>query len=148
MTRAIGQLFTQDERTAFVAAARTFDKVRWRHQGRDARGVDCAGLVIVSLIAVGRNPVDAIGYGKIPYRGMLEELIERNLGDPLPLRQDMREGDVVLLKFTGEPCHVGIITDYLYGGFSLLHAYASNRCVVEHRFNASWFDNIAEVYRP
>lgn len=72
--RAVAPL-TDAERIAFVAAARSFIGVRWQHQGRTAHGLDCAGLVMVALQAVGRNPIDSIGYPRRPYRNMLEATI-------------------------------------------------------------------------
>lgn len=147
MIRAIGNSLTDIQRAQFIAAARSLMHVRWRHQGRNKRGVDCAGLIVYSLRAVGCRPLDAIGYGRIPYRGMLEKLMEDNLGKILP-RAFMQEGDVCLMRFAGAPSHCGIITAYPYGEFSLLHAFAQNREVVEHRIDANWFNYIVGVYRP
>lgn len=143
--RAVPAL-SASERAAFIAAARGFLGVRWRHQGRSTRGVDCAGLVICAMRAVGRDPVDVEGYGRVPYRAGLEDALAANLGDPLPV-ESMQVGDVALMRFAGQPSHVGIIGDYRYGGYSLIHAFAQNRQVVEHGLDENWRGSIVGIYR-
>lgn len=133
-----------DRIKAFVARARSMIGVRWRHQGRDLRGVDCAGLVVYAL---DREIIDCRAYGRVPYQSRLEGLLRENLGDPLPVDQ-MQVGDVALMKFKGEPSHIGILGDYLYGGLSLIHAHASVRKVTEGRLDDEWRLAIVEVYRP
>lgn len=148
MTRIIGPAFNAIETAQFIETARSLTHVRWRHQGRDACGVDCAGLVVYALQTMGRPVEDALGYGRLPYRGRLEHLMRVNLGDPLP-KEQMRFGDVVLMHGRGSaPSHCGILTEYVFGGFAMLHAYAPNREVIEHRIDQSWIDRIVEVYRP
>lgn len=148
MNRAIGPAFTELERQQFIAAARSMMHVRWRHQGRNKQGLDCAGLVVYSLRAIGRQVADAVGYSREPYHGTLEQLVRENLGDPLPAAQ-MQEGDVPLIRFRDFKLrHCGIVTNYPFGGFSLIHAFAQNREVTEHRIDAEWMSYIAEVYRP
>src|SRR5690606_30433438 len=103
--RAIAPL-TAEEIPALVTAARGFLGVRWRHQGRSMRGVDCAGLVVCALRAVGREPVDMAGYGREPYLSGLETTLRENFGDPQPA-ESMRVGDIALMRFVGAPSHVG-----------------------------------------
>lgn len=147
MTRAIGAPLSDAERIAFIAAARSMLGTRWRHQGRDTRGVDCAGLVAYSLRAVGRTIADSTAYGRVPYRGSLEATLGANLG-PMLKAEDMRVGDVALMVFDNAPHHVGVVADYKYGGFSLVHAYAANKQVVEMRIDDDWRNRIIGVYRP
>jgi cell wall-associated NlpC family hydrolase len=146
MTRIVAPL-SADERAAMIAAARTLLKVRWRHQGRSYAGVDCAGLVYVALQAVGRQPQDVHGYGRVAYRGRLEATLEANLG-PIQPRETMAAGDVPLIHFVGAPSHVGILFDHPNGGFALVHAFAQMRKVVEHGLDKSWLDAIVGVYKP
>lgn len=135
------------ERVEFVAAARACIGVRWRHQGRSLQGLDCGGLVVYALAGVSRIVRDSVGYGRVAYRGSLEAVLEDNFGSILP-KKEMRVGDVALMRFKGEPSHVGIIGDYLYGGFSLIHAFVQNREVVEGRLSEDWLTSIVGVYRP
>lgn len=147
--RAIGLPLTDDERVRWIAAARSMLGVKWRHQGRNPmRGVDCAGLLVCAMGMVPRPVADVDAYGREPYRSTLEGVLREGFGDPLP-PSEMRVGDAVLLKFrSNEPSHVGILGDYLYGGFSLIHAYAKVREVVEHRLDDAWAGYVTEVYRP
>ena len=147
--RAIGPPLSDAERLAFIAEARTYvaDGVRFRHQGRSRRGVDCAGLLLVSMAAIGRPIADLEAYGREPLGGGLRAMMVTNLGEPIP-KDEMRPGDMVLMRFLGEPSHVGLIGDYLYGGLSLIHTFAQVRKVVEHRIDSEWNDYILEVFRP
>lgn len=149
--RAIGELLSDIERQAFIAHARSHVDARtiWRHQGRSARGLDCGGLIAVSLASAGRTVVDALAYGRRPYRKMLEATLEANFGAPVP-KDFLAAGDIALMRFSeSQQCsHVGIVADHPVGGLSLIHAFAQVRRVVEHRIDAEWMNNIAEVYRP
>jgi hypothetical protein len=147
--RAIGPLLTDDERQAFIAEARTYvaEAVRFRHQGRSRHGVDCAGLLLASMAAIGRPIADLEAYGREPLGGGLRAMLVANLGEAIP-KAEMQPGDVALMRFRGEPSHVGLLGDYLYGGLSLIHTFAQIRKVVEHRLDSEWNDYILEVFRP
>ncbi len=142
-------MMTDEQRWAFIAEARRYvaAAVKFKHQGRSMRGVDCAGLVAVCLAAVGFAPEDCDAYGREPHQQRLRGYMVRNFGEPID-RNEMRPGDTVLMCFRGEPSHVAIIGDYVYGGLSLIHSYAMVRKVVEHRIDAEWNRYIVEVFRP
>lgn len=144
--RAIGLPFTPEESAAFVVAARSQLNVRFRHMGRNERGFDCAGLVLWSLRSLGKPVVDIAAYGREPHKDGLREAIQANLGDPVPL-DDLRPGDVVLMRFEGEPRHVGILFAHPEG-LGLVHTYATVKRVTEHRLDAYWRGCITEAYRP
>lgn len=145
--RAIGPPLSEEERVALIAAARSYLGVPFRHQGRSARGLDCAGLVAVSLVAIGREPADVTAYGREPLDQGLRAMCVANFGEPVS-KDEMRPGDVPLMQFRGEPSHVGIVTAYPEGGLALIHSYAQIRKVVEHRIDPEWLGFITEVFRP
>ena len=147
--RAIGPPLSPAETVAFIAEARTYlaPPVRFRHQGRTKAGVDCAGLLLASMAALGRPITDLSAYGREPLGGGLRAMLVANLGEPVP-KDEMRPGDVVLMRFRGEPSHVGLLGDYLYGGLSLIHTFAQVKKVVEHRVDEEWDGYILEVFRP
>jgi cell wall-associated NlpC family hydrolase len=149
MMRAIGPPLTPQESARLVAEARALLDVRFRHMGRSRRGVDCAGTVLMALLAIGRpfNDNNGEAYGREPFNGTLRKMLIENLGAPIP-REEMRVGDVPLMEFENEPHHVGLLGDYQYGGLSLIHGYARVRKVVEHRLDKTWRNRIVEVYRP
>ena len=107
------------------------------------------------MSAIGRPVADAQdvtgsqAYGREPHDATLERVMRAGFGEPIP-KDQMRVGDAVVMKFrNGQPSHVGIIGDYLYGGFSLIHAYArGDKKVIEHRLDEEWSGYIFEVYRP
>lgn len=144
MTRAVAPL-NDAERIAFVAAARAMLGVRWKHQGRTRNGVDCAGLVIYALRAIGREPHDITGYGRRPYRNALDAAVRVNFG--APQATEPRAGDVLLVRDgNAAPNHVGIVGDGPHG-LTLIHAYAPNKEVVEMTIDALWRAKIIGVYR-
>lgn len=145
--RYLNPPLTARERAGFVSAARACIGVRWRHQGRSLQGLDCGGLVVYALARVSRVVRDSIGYGRVAYRSSLEDVLEDNFGDMLP-KEGMRVGDVALMRFKGAPSHVGVVGDYIYAGFSLIHAFAQNKKVVEGRIDDEWQNSIVGVYRP
>lgn len=145
--RAIGPLFTAQELAAFVASARSCLGVPFRHQGRSRRGLDCAGLFAFAVSDIGKPYYNVEAYSREPNNNGLRLAVVANLGPAIP-RDQMRHGDIALMTFANEPCHVGIITDYPLGGFALLHTFAQVKKVVEHRMDQEWLDRIVEVYRP
>ena len=145
--RAIGPAFTDAERLAFIAEARSYIGVKFRHQGRSRLGVDCAGLVACCLSAIGRPFQDRKAYGREPLQQQLRAMVAINFGEPVPL-VDARPCDIALMRFRGEPSHVAILADYVYGGLSVVHSFAQVRKVVEHRLDSEWRGYITEVFRP
>jgi cell wall-associated NlpC family hydrolase len=122
------------DRAAIIATARSHLNVRWRHQGRSREhGIDCVGL----LICVGRDTgycapdFDITGYARHPELGWLE----RELGTYLQPGAAGDPGDVMLFAYSGEPSHVGIVSDA-----GLIHCYGPwqpRRCV-EHGMDEHW----------
>jgi cell wall-associated NlpC family hydrolase len=147
MMRDLGPLLTDDERDAFIAAARTYLGVRFKHQGRSRNGVDCVGLCVLAMQAIGRTCFDAKIYSRHAQKQGLRAALVRNLGEPVP-KDQMRDGDIALMAFASEPSHVGIVTNYSLGGFALLHTFAQMKKVVEHRMDEQWMGYISEVFRP
>lgn len=135
------------DRERLVQSARSLLNVKFRHRGRNpAVGLDCAGLVVCSFKLAGFEPVDKRTYGREPHNDGLREVVEANLGKPIPLNE-AQPGDIVLLKFDIHPHHLGILGDHPLGGLSLIHAYAEVGKVVEHRFDRVWVDRVCDVYR-
>lgn len=147
--RAIGPLLTLDERAAYIAAARSCLGVPFRHQGRSRTGMDCAGLAGFCMVAIGRPYMNIPVYSREPLEvgPTLHDALVENLGDPLP-RDQMQVGDIVSMRFKGEPSHVAIVVDHADYPFGLVHAYGRKRKVVEHGMDDVWFNRIVEVYRP
>lgn len=137
--------------TNLVAAARSHLGVRFRHRGRNKKGLDCAGLAWLAYADCGVVLPDFRLYGREPVRDGLTERVAEALGQPVavaPVRaSDLQVGDVLVLRFDVEPHHVGIVGDYLLGGFSLIHADGHTGKVIEHRLAPDHIERITHVFR-
>jgi NlpC/P60 family putative phage cell wall peptidase len=128
-------------REAIVAEARTWLGVPWLHQGwRKEIGCDCIGLVRGVGHALGlfdasdENPVNArfIGYPREPNPALMRAALALYL---FPAeRHAIWPGDVLWLRFDGEPRHLAILAD----GGNVIHALESVGKVVEHRLDERW----------
>jgi hypothetical protein len=133
--------------------ARTFIGTPWRHRGRNRRGLDCVGLLILSANASGLAVADATHYGRDPWEDRLRKELIQRFGQPIWRQSEDDEmdwlpGDVALVCwYAGEPSHVGLIGNHLFGGLSLIHCENINGCV-EHSLDGHHIDCITEVYRP
>lgn len=154
--RAMGERFTDAEKAAFLAAARTLVAARtpFRHMGRDpAIGVDCAGAPQWCAIQIGRKPWDIPAYGTDPHSNDLRDAMVRNMGKPVWTRRRekaipdsvLQPCRLALMKFDGEPKHVAIIGNYP-NGHSLIHTYGVIGHVTEHRLDSFWQSKILEVF--
>lgn len=144
MTRAIGPLLTPDERAAFVGHCRAQVGTKFRHRGRSAHCVDCAGVPAVALMRIGRQIRDLVAYGKFPNRDGLRDMLVANLGPPV---DGLQPGDIPLMRLRGEPRHVGVVGEF-EGRLTLIHASSDYGKVVEVTLAPPWLDNIVEVFRP
>lgn len=141
-----------------VDAARSWIGTRFSHQGRrkkhatDKGGVDCLGLLVgvadeCGLMQHGKAlaQFDERDYGHYPCeKRLLDGLL--NHFERIDI-SDMQMGDVALLRVDEHAQHVAIIGDYAPDGFSLIHAYAPARAVVEHRLDESWMRRVVCVLR-
>lgn len=154
-----------EERAAFIAYARTFltagpdgGRVRFKHHGRNYRGVDCIGLCVASLAAVGREANDLRRYPRTPDGHTLRAALVEHLGAPV---DTLQPGDIALMRWYESQgnrwdTHVGIITDYPVdpNSLAMIHAYQqADRAdgggeVIEHRLGAPWDRRIVEGFRP
>ena len=110
----------------FVAAARTYIGVPWKHQGRSRRGVDCIGLVVMAARDCGMDVTIEANYGfNQQYRKMKALLLqhcERQSGPG--------EGVIILYK-SAEILHLAVMT----AEGTIIHAYGPKRAVIEGRLN-------------
>ena len=130
------QALTDSEASAFEAELRACVGMAWRHMGRSGcgyghqTGLDCVGLMVRGLLAVGRPVRDLETYSRTP-NGQLESHICRVLGAPA---SGIGPRQIVLLRL-GVPRHVGYITD----AGTLIHSRrGAGVGVVEHSLDAEW----------
>jgi cell wall-associated NlpC family hydrolase len=134
-------------REQIVEEARTWIDTPFHHQARiKGVGVDCVGLVL----GVGKKfglfdkDFDVRGYAKVPdgrsLMGIAETVMRRIT------YEEMQPGDVIMLRFSRDPQHVGIIGNYRHGGLSIIHAAgggAENRVVETRLLLSSAMDFVA-----
>ncbi len=129
---------------AVIAAARAWLGTPWRHQGRSARGVDCAGLVVLVARQLGLADHDVTGYGRHS-TGLAFVDHFRAAMDGIPLLE-ARPGDVLVLADAAYPCHCGFRTE-LRGTAHLLHAHALRRQVIEEPYAGEWLQKTKLAFR-
>lgn len=136
--------------TAIIAAARAEVGTPFRHQGRMAgKALDCAGLVCHVAASLGIEYVDQSGYSKRPSQGLLESALD---SQPCLVRvsvTEMQAGDVLLMRFTGDPQHLAIYAGWsdVYQGDGIIHAWLQARKVAENLLTDEWRGRIVRVYR-
>jgi len=126
-------------RQMVVAEARTWDQVRYKHQGRDRFGVDCVGLVLCTTNALGLTDYHYSNYTRVPDGS--EFLKHFELGGWTRIRiEDALPGDLLACKGGAYACHVALITE-VGPMAAVIHAHASHHKVVEelllHELKAS-----------
>ena len=131
---------------AFIESARSMIGTKWRHLGRKPWAVDCLGLVVLSLRAAGCNGDDGPSrYGREPWDDMLRRGLRDRFGEPVT---DWKPGDVLLIRWqSGEPSHVGLVADYVWGGLSIIHA-STLHGVIETALSGDIRERVIETYRP
>lgn len=126
-----------------ITAARAYLGVPFRHQGRTPPlALDCAGLFVQVCRDLGLPVIDEQGYGRNPWKGLLEQCIGRQPFLCRAPREQMQAGDILLMRFTVEPQHIAI-----HAGDTMIHAYEHSGRVVEHRLADVWRARIVHVYR-
>ncbi len=135
-------------RSDVVAAARAEIGTPFRHQGRQpGKALDCAGLLIAVADAAGMDYIDRADYSRRPSGGLLESALD---AQPCLMRVgSMVPGDVLLMRFAGDPQHLAIYAGFneAYEDAGIVHALLQARKVCEHRLTDEWRSRIVRIYR-
>ena len=125
-----------------LTAARSALGAPFRHQGRTLRGLDCAGLIVWCAEIAGLDYVDQGDYPRQPSGGRLEAALEMQ---PCLVRIPVataEAGDVLLIKFSGDPQHLAI-----HAGKTMIHAWEKTGKVCEHDLDEWRSGKIIAAYR-
>jgi len=127
-----------------VGYARECLNTPFRHQGRVCgTALDCAGVIIHCAKSVGIDHADMQGYPRLPYKNKLQEFLDAQPNLLQVPVAEMAEGDVILMRITAAPQHLGIYSGNNY----MIHAYESIGRTVEQRIDSVWLKKIVAVYR-
>lgn len=134
--------------------ARKYLGTPFKHRGRDARGLDCAGLVWRAFFDAGLTMPDLARYGREPNRqGRMMAVVREALGVPVwegkGARSVIQPGDVLVMRFEVEPHHMAIAAPDAMYGMGMIHADGTPgvRRVVEHGMMDLHFDRVLAVFR-
>ncbi len=138
-------------REEIVAEARTWLGVKFRHQGRNRAGIDCAGLIEIvgqKFGLVGQQPW--LNYDRLPDENKLIETVRAHL-DEKPL-VDWLPGDCVVMRDLDIlwPMHMAMLYEYRPGvrlPVAVIHSNARRKRVVEHRMPPFWTQKITKCFQ-
>lgn len=114
-------------RAEVVTKARLHLHAKFRHQGRNARALDCAGLPLLVAVELGLKDTNGApftiymygNYGRSEIRGKLLEMCKKHLVtkwaqsqpvERIPPQIVLQPADVLILLNPSVPCHAAIVT--------------------------------------
>ncbi|MHA2066682.1 MAG: C40 family peptidase [Candidatus Thorarchaeota archaeon] len=124
------------KRSDIIQIARGWKGVRFRHQGRNRNGIDCAGLVVKVAEEIGMDTsMDRTDYVRRSTSVDFLKEFEKNFTWKNP--KDVQPGDILVFRDNAYPYHTAIVGDSL-NGLTLIHAYANRKQVVEEMYSEEW----------
>jgi cell wall-associated NlpC family hydrolase len=131
-------------RADIVADARSYLGVKWRHQGRTHKGIDCVGLVACIAHGRGISDYDNTNYGRSALTFDFLRVFRAHM-DEVPVGQE-QDGDVLVFIERARPCHAGLATTR-HGARHFVHASAADRQVLEEQYDEDWRARTRAVFR-
>lgn len=123
-----------------VAAARAAIGTPFHHQGREVGvGLDCIGLVIIALRAVGLSVHDRTDYLPRPDGNSLQQALLDHGCNAVP---EIVAGSILLFRYDNQPQHVALATS----AHSMIHAFAPACAVVETEIGDYWRRRLVGIY--
>ena len=115
-------------------AALKYVGVPFKHMGRTASGIDCAGLLLLAAHDCGYLAENTPVYSHTPRDGHMHETLLKH--GCVAVERPPQPDDVVVFSFreNGPAIHVGIITEHPYG-LGVVHTYGHIGKVVHQRLD-------------
>lgn len=118
--------------------------VPFRHQGRTIEGLDCVGLLALSMQDCGYTPEDIPAYGHQPRDGWLRKELERYKCIEVSRPPQVNDVLVFRLRPKGAAVHIGIVTEHPHG-LGVVHTYGHIGRVVHQRLDEKKMALVAHV---
>lgn len=120
--------------------------VRYRKQGRNSSGLDCAGLVIVIAHLLDITDKDTTAYSDRPNVEEFTAFMIETGCKQLPMTQ-LAHGDIVRLNTSGWPVHLGIYEIDDRGQEWYIHAFLPHKKVTRDPFTDVVKRDLSSVWR-
>lgn len=130
-----------------VSAAMDVLGVPFRHQGRNKRGIDCAGVLVHCFQTLELPHFDELGYPRNAYDGTLEKILDAQPSLKRIPVAEAREGDVLAMRISKDPQHIAIHAGIHHGAAYIIHGSEQHGKVVMHRLDELWRARIVRAYR-
>lgn len=128
-------------RLDIVRVARSYLGTRFLRGGRDHKGIDCVGLLVMVGREVGLDLKDTTAYNFNPNIPLMQEFVF-DQSERRPFRP-LKNGYLAILKQSVFPMHTGIIT-VDQGETTIINANMKARSVIEQTI-AEWDKDLIEV---
>jgi len=135
-----------DKANDIVFAAKEFVGVRYRHQGRDKTGLDCAGLIIAVAQLLGLTDKDTSSYSRRPNVTEFTAFMLETNCKQLPYNK-LEHGDILRLNTAGWPVHIAVYEVDKNGQEWYIHAFLSHKKVTRDPLTPGIKNIISSVWR-
>jgi cell wall-associated NlpC family hydrolase len=140
-------------RQQVVECARSFIGTPFAHAGRSkGRGLDCVGLPLMVAGELGLTDTNGQPLNGQLYTAYTPQPVDTIVLDlcATHLRrkglQDIKPGDILVMKVPSTPCHVGILTEMHGDQLYLVHAYTGVGKCVEQPVDVRWKRRIVAAF--
>ncbi len=103
-----------------IRAVRKYIGIPWKAHGRDMKGLDCYGLVVIAMREVFGREVPDFEYAANCREEEAAEIYKHMEGNVRKLGKDEEQlpGDIAIMSFMGEDAHIALYIGFYY----LMHA--------------------------
>lgn len=129
-----------------VECAKTLIGVRFKHQGRDLRGIDCVGVPIYIAKVLDIKAWNTIAYPARPNMALFEKLIRESGAKRVPFK-DKAHGDMLRMLSYRYPVHIGIYEVDERDHEFVIHAFQPVGKVLRTPLNENEWKKVQEVWR-
>lgn len=124
-------MITNDD---IVEYSRSWLGTRWVHQGRSERGIDCAGVLVLTAQHFDLPREDLMGYGRNPSKEFHRQI--RKYTDRVRPVAPVH-GAIGIFHDTIMPCHTGVFAVDSANRITVIHSDATARRCIEEGYDDS-----------